>query len=230
MALKFKINKAAYEALSDDMKNEYVAGEKDGEFVLDVTDLPTGEDVGPIKRALESERTKAKELKTQLDAAKATIAEAPNIDELKATHEKEVGKFKSFTEKSLIDGKAMELAAKISTVPALLSKVIKERIVVDLSGDEPVAKIKGPDGKVSDMTFDKLGEELVANKDYAGIMIGSKASGGGAPKPGPKPIGGGAPNGGQDGEKPTNLASLSGKDLAARITEQRAEREANAGA
>jgi hypothetical protein len=229
MAMKYKINKATYDALPDEMKNEYVAGENDGDFVLDVTGLPAGEDVGPVKRALESERNKSKDLKAQLDGAKATIADFPNVDDLKAQHEKEVGKFKSFTEKTLVDGKAFELASKISTMPKLLAKEIRDRIIVDLTGDEPIAKIKGADGKVSDMTFDKLGEEFVANKDFAGIMIGSKASGGGAPKPGTKVNGAGSPVSGQDGDKPVNLATMSGKDMAARISERK-EAEAAAAA
>lgn len=229
MALKFKINKSAYDAMSDEFKAEYVAGEKDGEFVLDVSDLPQGEDTGPLKRALESERGKFKTLKTELDAAKLAISEFPDVEALKAEHGKEVGKFKTYTEKSLIDGEAFKLAAKISTTPKLLAKDIRDRLVIDLSGDEPSVKIKGADGKVDDkMTFDKLGEEYLANVDYKNIMIGSKASGGGAPKPGTKPSGGGAPAG-EDG-KPVNLANLSGKDMAARIGERKAAEAAEAGA
>lgn len=223
MALKFKINKSAYDALSDDMKNEYIAGDKDGEFVLDVTDIPQGEDVGPIKRALESEKAKSKTLKGDLDAAKATIAEFPDVEALKKTHEGEVGKFKTFAEKTLVEGKALELATKISTVPTLLAKTIAERIVVDTTGDVPVAKIKGADGKISDMTFDALGQEFVANKDYASIMIGSKASGGGAPKVPAKPLGGGAPKDGeQSGDKAPSFATMNPKDLAGHIRERKA--------
>lgn len=224
MALRFKINKAAYDKLSPEFQNEYVTGEAEGDYVLDVSELPTGEDVGPVKRALESERAKNKATKAELDAAKATIAEMPNIEELTANHAKEVGKFKSFTEKTLVYGKAFELASKISTMPKLMAKEIRDRIVVDLSGDEPVARIKGADGKVSDMTFDKLGEEFVANKDFAGIMIGSKASGGGAPRTPIKPGGAGSPtDGGQDG-KPVNLASLSPKEMVAHIAAGKAAR------
>lgn len=223
MALAFKITKAKYDALSEDMKKEYLAGEGEGEYVLDVLGIPAPEDTGPLKRSLEAERGKVKDIKAKLDEANGKLAEVPNIDEMKANHEKEVGKYKSFTENTLIDSVAMSLASKISKAPALLAPVIKARLVADMSGDTPVTRIKGADGKVvADFTIDKLGEELVANKDYAAIMIASQASGGGAPRsPAIKPLGGGAPQGEQSGQTP-DLSTMKPSDLAARISERKA--------
>lgn len=228
MAMKFKINKAAYDKLSDEFKGEYIAGENDGEYVLDVSDLPTGEDVGPVKRALEAERTAHKATKTKLTAAEATIAAAPDVEALKAEHGKEVGKYKGFTEKTLIDNAALALASKISTAPALLLPHIKARLVADVTGDEPVTKVIGADGKPSDMTLDKLGEEFVANADFKTIIKASNGSGGGTPpNPTIKPLGGGMlPKAGEQGETP-DLSKTAPKDLAAIIT---AKKEAQAAA
>lgn len=232
MALKFTINKAAYDALPDAVKSEYIAGEKDGEFQLDVSGLPQGEDVGPVKRALESERTKNKALKGEKDALQATIDAAPDVAALEAKHAKEVGKYKTFTEKTLLDGTANTLAAKISTVPALMSKELKGRMEVDLTGDEPIVRFKGADGKVDpNLTAEKLSAEYVANKDFSTIIIGSKASGGGAPKPTIKPQGGGAPLVGEQGQgdKPFNWATASAAEIAAKIgTDKAAKAEAEA--
>lgn len=221
MALAFKINKKTFDALSDDMKAEYIAGDKDGEFVLDVQGLPEPEDTGPLKRALESEKTKYKTLKAERDDLKSKVDNAPDVEALKTQHEQEVGKYKNFTEKTLIDGEANKLAARISTAPALLAPIIKARLVADLSGDEPVTKVKGPDGKVSDdFTIEKLSSELVANKEYAAIIVGSKASGGGAPKnTSIKPLGGGAP---KDGEPPVDLSKLKGAALVEHLKAQKA--------
>jgi hypothetical protein len=227
MALKFVINKSAYEALSDDMKKEYSAGDKDGEFVLDVLDLPKGEDVAPIKRALEKERSTNKTLKAERDGFKEQLDAAPNVDELKANHEKEVGKLKAFADKSLRESVASDLASKISTAPALLKPIILGRLAVDMDGDEPVTKVLGPDGKVSDMTIDKLREELVANKDYGTIMIGSKAKGGGAPTTTIKPGGGGAPTDGNPQADNPDLSTMKPGDFVARIA---ARKEAEAAA
>lgn len=218
MALAFKINKAKYEALSDELKGEYVAGDKDGEFVLDVNGLPEPEDTGPLKRALESEKNKHKDTKAKLADAETKIAEFPNVDELKAGHEKEVGKYKKFTETALIDGVANELAGKISTAPKLLAPHIKARLVADMSGDEPVTKVL-KDGKPSDMTIDQLREEVVANPDFKAILIGSKASGGGAPKAPVKPLGGGAP---KDGEQAIDLSKAPASSIVERIQARKA--------
>lgn len=225
MALPFKINKAKYDALSDEMKAEYIAGDKDGEYVLDVTDLPQGEDTGPIKRALESERNKNKALKTENDGLKTQIADFPDVEALKTQHAAETKKYKDYTESALIDGAALALATKISNSPNLLLPHIKARLVADTSGDKPVTKVLGADGKPSDITIEKLGEEFVANKDFAAIIIASKASGGGTPpaKPGSKPLGGGMPP--KDGEQAPDLSKLAGSDLAARL---KAKKEAAA--
>lgn len=225
MAMKFKINKAAYDKLSDEFKNEYIAGENDGEYVLDVSDLPQGEDVGPVKRALESERNAHKETKKKLTTAEATIAAAPNVDEINANHAKEVGKYKSFTEKTLIDNAALALATKISTSPALLLPHIKSRLVADMTGDEPVTKVLGADGKPGDMTIDKLGEEFVANADFKTIIKASAGTGGGTPpNPTVKPLGSGTlPKAGEQGDAP-DFSKLPPKDLAAHL---RAKKEAN---
>lgn len=219
MALKFKIKQADYDKLSDEMKSEYIAGDNDGEFLLDVSDLPKGEDVGPIKRALETERNKYKTLKAERDGLKEQVDNMPDVEGLKAEHEKQVGKYKTFTEKSLIDGTAIALATKISSAPSLLAKDLRDRFVVDLSGDEPKLQIKGADGKASaDMTLEKLQAEVVANPEYKNIIIGSKATGGGAPKAGIKPLGGGAP---KDGEQVVDLSKASPDALVDRIKARR---------
>lgn len=219
MAMKFKINKAAYDKLSDEMKNEYIAGESDGEYVLDVTDLPQGEDVGPVKRALEAERNAHKATKTKLTEAQATISNAPDVEALKAEHGKEVGKYKSFTEKTLIDNAALALATKISTAPAILLPHIKSRLIADMTGDEPVTKVVGADGKPSDMTIDKLGEEFVANADFKTIIKASNGTGGGTPPaPSVKPLGGGMPpKTGEQGNDVPDFSKLPPKDLAAHL-------------
>lgn len=223
MALPFKINKAKYDALSDELKSEYIAGDNDGEFVLDVSGLPEPEDTGPLKRALQAEKDKHKETKGKLSEAQATIESFPDVDALKKTHETEVGKYKKFTENALIDGVANELAGKISTAPKLLAPHIKARLLADMSGDEPVTKVL-KDGKASDMTIDQLREEFVANPDFKAIMIGSKASGGGAPKAPTKPLGGGAP---KDGEQATDLSKAPASALVERI-QARKQAAANA--
>jgi hypothetical protein len=224
MALAFKISKAKFDALSDELKGEYIAGDKDGEYVLDVNGLPEAEDTGPIKRARDAEKNKANQYKAKIEELEAKIAEFPDVEALKTQHAAEVKKYKDFTEASLIDGAALTLATKISKSPQLILPHIKARLVADMTGDKPVTKVLGADGKPGDLTIDKLGEEFVANKDFATIMIGSKASGGGAPSAPVKPLGGGAP---KDGEQANvDLSRAPAKDLVARIQERKAAAQA----
>lgn len=230
MAMKYLLNSTAYAALSDEVKKEYIAGDKDGEFILDVQGYPAAEDVGPIKRALEAEKAKVKTLGADKAALQAKLDEAPDVEALKATHTAEVGKYKAFTEKTLLDATADSLAGQISNAPKLLSPVIKTRLTVDMTGELPVVKILGQDGKPSaDLTVEKLGQELVANADYKAIIKASNARGSGAPLAPIKPGGGGTPIG-ETQDKAPDLSALPGKDLAARITERKAAAQANQGA
>lgn len=229
MAMKFKINKAAYDKLTPEFQGEYIAGDKDGEYVLDVSDLPQGEDVEPVKRALASEREKNKTLTTKNRELQTAIDSAPDVAALTAEHEKTTGKLKTFAEKTLVDNAALALATKISTSPSLLLPHIRSRLVADMSGDEPVTKVLGADGKPGDLTIEKLGEEFVANKDFAAIIKASNGSGGGTPpKPTIKPLGSGMqPNGGEQADTNVDLSKLGAGDLAARI---QAKKDAKAAA
>jgi hypothetical protein len=216
MAVKFKINQAQYDALPDELKKEYVAGDGDGEFVLDVNGLPEPEDTGPLKRGLEAEKTKSKDFKRQLDEAKAKLADVPDVEAINKKHAEDTAKLSGFVTKTLKDSVAQGLAAKISTAPTLLAPKIADRIAVDMTGDEPRTVILGKDGKPdAEMTLEKLQQEVVANPEYKSIIIASKASGGGAPIGSIKPLGGGAPKADEQGKFDASVAS--GKDLAAHL-------------
>lgn len=217
MALKFKITKKDYDALSDEMKSEYIVGEKDGEYVLDVSGLPEPEDTDALKRTIERERENTKAAKKEVNELKKKIEDFPDVEKLKTDHAAETKKYKDFTENALIDGAALALATKISNAPALLLPHIKSRLVADTSGDTPVTKVIGADGKPSDLTIEKLGEEFVANKDFAAIIIASKASGGGTPpfKPGSKPLGSGTQP--KDGEQPKLISQMTPQERVAHI-------------
>lgn len=128
----------------------------------------------------------------------------------------------AFIKKTMVEGVANAIAAKISTSPELLAPKIIERLTVDFDGDEPELVINGEDGKPNGMSLEKLEKEFVANKKYAAIIIGSKATGGGAPKGGAdNKTGGGAPA----SDTTVDLSKLAPKDLAATL---KARKEANA--
>ena len=102
-------------------------------------------------------------------------------DKLSTESQAQINKLKASTEKHLRVGNARAIAAKISNAPELLYPHLVSRMTVDYDGDEPKLRILDAEGKPSAMTIDELSAEFVANKNYAAIMVASKASGGGAP-------------------------------------------------
>jgi hypothetical protein len=234
MALKKKITKAEHEKLNDVFKAEYI---EDGEgFRLDVEGE---EDTGALKRAKDRESQLRKEAEKslkdaqdQLDALgtddarkKGDIAtlEASwkaKLETEQTAHLATKDKYQGVFKKNLVDSKATEIATKISKVPSLLARIIRDRLSVDFEGDEPTTRVLDASGKPSALTLDDLQKELVANPEYADIIIASKASGG-AGKLVVK--GGGAPNSnGGNADKPADLASMKPQDLVAHIEAKKA--------
>jgi len=192
MALKKKLTKEEYEKLSDAIKSEYVT---DGEGYK--LDIEGDEDTGALKRAKDREaqlrRDAEKALKDaqdKLDALSSDDARKKGdietlekswqkkIDDAKVESEAVINKFKTHTQKNLVDNVASSLAHKLTKSPSLLMPHIKSRLVADFDGEEPVTRILGTDGKISAMTLEDLEKEFVANKDFSVIITGSQASGG----------------------------------------------------
>lgn len=216
MALPHKIKKTAYDKLSDEFKAEYIAGDVEGEYVLDVTGLPEPEDTGPLRRALEKEKEAVKTLKKDKADLQTKVDAMPDVDKINADHKAETGKLTKFVDKTLRESKALAIATKISTVPSLLAAKIAERLQVDMTGDEPKTVILGADGKpAAEQDFDKLAQEFIANPEFKAIIVASKATGGGSVQPQRQANGGGSPEANQD--KAPDLATIDGKSLAARI-------------
>lgn len=236
MALKFRITKSQYEKLSEDFKAEYQA-DGDSHFKLDVSGI---DDPAELRRAKERAEARAEELGetvTELETKVTTLEasqtkegrDAQNIDKRWktkydrdiASKDEEIATRDNFIRESLVETAATALAVEISTVPALMSKTIKERLTVDFSGDKPKVAILGADGKPDPaLTMTKLREEIVANKDYAPILVGNKATGGDAQR-GRLPAGGATSATGKD----VDVNSLSNDDFAARV---RARKEGQA--
>lgn len=231
MALKFTLAKAAYDKLSDDLKSEYT--EKDGKYVLEIDGLPEPEDSGALSRAKAREKIRADEAeaeaerlqgeldnvrknqgKGEKDVEKLTKNHAKEIAELTAAHDATVNGLKEFINTEVVGSKADAVANKISTSPKLMRDHVAKRITVDYSGDKPAIQYLGDDGKPdSKLDLDKLGENLVANKDFSAIIIATKAKGSGA-APGTIPGSVGSAN---PGDKPANLMEASTPDLVAHL-------------
>ena len=201
MALKSILE--SLDGLSEDVKKEYT--EKDGKFYLDIEGLDEHPGVGALKRAKDHEKTlrqkaeeKATSLEDQLTAKDNEIeglrtgaVPKDDVNALKTSYEQKLsgketefnekyGKLNSLVEKHMLDGKALELATEISTVPALLVPHIRGRLKLEEVNGELSVSVLDATGKPSAASMDDLRKELLSNKNFAPILIGSKASGGGA--------------------------------------------------
>ena len=195
MALQYGMTTEEYTAADDTVKTLYV--EKDGAYQLDVTGLQQ-EDTGALKRAKDHEVTlrkqaqlELKELKTKagIDADDA-LKKAGDVDALEKSWNQKftdaqtdfdtrISAKDTFIKTSLIDNVAMQIAADISTSPAVMLPHIKARLSADLAGESPATKVLDVSGQASALTVSELSAEFVANKDFAGIIKAGNASGGG---------------------------------------------------
>lgn len=247
MALKKKLDKAAFDALTKDVQKEYTAN--GDHYLLDLAD----DDAAELRRAKDREAQDAAQLRKDLKALQDKIAElegAGGSDKNKETdiakltasfesklaklNEKFEGEKKALTDKqaqrdmqtrkSMIDAAAAAIATKISTVPTIMATTLATRFDVDFTGDEPKLVVLDASGKPSAMTPDQLSKEFLANKEFAGILIGNKASGSGAPRDGNtprKPSGAG----GTGDETPADFSKMTGKQLADHLKERKAQQQ-----
>lgn len=227
MALKLKLTKAEFDKLPADVKAEYLP---DGDaYKLDVDGI---EDTGALQRAKQREtearksaEKKLEELETQMeelrsaagkkgeDIAKLEKGWKDKLAEVETNSKTEREKLQGHIRSQLVDNVASTLANKLSKSPVLLLPHIKARLMADFDGDKPVTKVLGADGKPSALTLEQLEAEFVANKDFASIIVGSRASGGAGNRAPTSVPGGGAANPPSD----LNLATAKATDLVAAI-------------
>jgi DNA uptake protein ComE-like DNA-binding protein len=229
MALKMTISPSVYEGLTADVKKEYKKVGEDYQLDLDGYEDPAElrrardrekEEAAEAKRALNAEkaaRTAAEKQARELEAAGKSVDEAVKAKETEwqtkydTDTKKLTDQLTGLTNATVTAHKnaiADSLANKVSTAPTLLAPRIAERIEVEIdpATNTPKSYIL-KDGKRTAWTVDDLEKDILANKEYATILRGTKASGGGgAPS---TPGGGGAPRQthSRPGTPPDNLST-----------------------
>jgi hypothetical protein len=237
MALKRKITKSAYDKLSDELKKEYKSSGED-EYSLDVDG---DEDTGALKRARDREKQRADDEKKRADELEDAMAdfkrnqsrEEKDVERLTRKHEKELTDLKTEKDGALakatakittaaLESTAMQIAQAITKSPKLLLPVIKQRLTVEIDGDfVPTIKILDAAGKPSAAKLEDLQKEIASDKEFAPIIIASKASGSGADtRQDMRTAVPGFPN--QNSGEPPSLARLSPAQLAAQLTANKA--------
>lgn len=224
------------EDLSEDIKQHYT--KRGDKYVLDIEG---DDDTSALRNAKDREkeradaeaqrRREAEKYANELETKVSDLEANPEVTQLKTSLEEQTKKFEKLTGQLSNTARASEaqrIAAEISKAPKLLSKFIEERIGVELDQDfKTVVKPLGPDGKPAEnFSFDDLKKEFAENKDFADIIIASKASGGGAPRGGsPGQTERGAFNNQQQQQNAPLLSQMSPQDLAAHM---KAKKEAGA--
>ena len=232
MAVKRKISKSEFEALSDDKKEFYIENkDRKGEYILDMDadfNKELTDALDTVKAERDTLKTKNGELTGELATEKAkkqpadgsvakddheAIVKSLNtkLADADKKHGETVSRKDAFIRKTLIDSKALEIASKISKAPKLMLPHVKARLSADLDGDEPKTVVLDSDGKPSAYTLEDLSNELVANADFADIVIGSQARGGNPPN------GNGGGNALHGNNPPAQLSSMEASDIVAQM-------------
>lgn len=197
MPLKYQLD--SLDGLDDGVKELYT--EKDGKFVLGVDGLPEPEDVSGLKAKLEQlmdeKKAAARKTKEAEDAA-----EAARLEAAKKSGDTEALE-KSWSEK--LSARESELQAQIDELSGTVTNLtsgqtatkLASEIALQGSADVLLPHIQGrlkteykdgqartvvldKDGKPSALTVDELKAEFQNNPAFAPLIVGSKATGGGA--------------------------------------------------
>lgn len=206
--MKRKINAEQFEALSEEMQALYAL--KGDFYVLTLEDDDDDDDkeneleAARNKRKIEAEHrkkaeTKARELEKELkelrearlnedDEAARNKGDIDALDKSwgkklsvrEAELQAEIDQHKSAVQHLLVDGKANEIAARLSEVPELLAPVIKQRLRVEYIDGKPETRVIDSEGKLSASTLEDLEKEIAGDKRFAPVIIASKGSGGGS--------------------------------------------------
>ena len=147
------------------------------------------------------------------DVKKMTEAHNKKVAKIEKERDDAVLKFSNYVGDKLVGDAANEVAGKVTKSPKILLPHIQARLQVDHSGDEPTLVILDAKGKPSTATLDDLAKEFRDNKEFAGIVSVSQASGGGASRPGVTAPAGSAPVPGRTPDVKTDLNKLKANDV-----------------
>lgn len=199
--LKFTLNKDEFAALDAGQQALY---EADGDtYKLGVEGL---EDTGALKRAKDREAQNAREAKARAeqleqeladlrgqadDKDKDALRKSKDIDALEkswketadrrvADRDKVVDGLKRQMEQLLVGNVANSLATELFTTPEIAKDFVAKRLRAEFDGETPITRVLDKDGNPSALTIEEFKRELLDTPTLKGILIGSKASGGGA--------------------------------------------------
>lgn len=207
MALKHKIDEAAFKKLPKDVQAEYKKADGSEDYVLDVEGL---EDTGALKRAKEHETERRKKAEKDLKDLETKVEEAQNelseLREAKAKggdavaaetkkweaklqkREKELadanGALQKALQEQMVNNVAMQVATELAGDNAeILLPHITRRLTAEFKDGKVATAVLGADGQPSATTVDELKKEVLSSGKYAAVVVASKGSGSGGAAP-----------------------------------------------
>lgn len=204
--MKYKISKTEFDALSEDLKNEYNLDGESAVLKIEGDDAPTFEKITTLenkKKIAEEHQHKAnlrlqdaenraaklqKDLenaggnKEQLEKIKAD--HAAEIEKLRNEREAEAAKVKGDRDTALVKEEANKFASShFVQAPygsAFISAEMAKRLTVEEVNGVPVVRVQNADGTPSTASLADLQKEFLDNKEFSPIIKGKAGSGGGA--------------------------------------------------
>ena len=197
MTLKYKLD--TLDGLDDGVKSMY-SKQGDG-YVLAVDGLPSSDDTAGLKAKVdqllaEKKTEQEKRQNAEADARKSAEDKARKDGDIEALEKSWSDKFnsreseltgqidamKGSVNAMTVDSVAVRLATELALPGSadLLIPHIKSRLGSEAKDGQYVTVVKDKDGRPSALTVDDLKAELSSNAAFAPVLVGSKASGGGA--------------------------------------------------
>lgn len=204
--MKYKLTKAEFDALSDEIKKEYSLDGDSAVLKIEGDDAPTAEKISALekKRDIEAEHRKTAETKVKEADARAVKLQKDleaaggskeAIDKLKADHAAEIAKLRTEREQEANKVKADRDAAMIKEEATkfaaanfveapygstFIAAEIAKRMTIEEVNGTPVVRVQNADGTPSTAALADLHKEFLDNKEFSPIIKGKAGSGGGA--------------------------------------------------
>jgi len=226
MALQYQLD--SLDGVDESLQPFYT--EKEGKFVLGIEGLPKQEDISGLKSKVDellAEKKAVTQKAKEAEEAAARAAEeaarkggdtealdkswqdkySKREQELQAAIDALSGSVTTMT----VDSVAMQMASELAVEGSakVLLPHIKARLAAEQRDGKYVTAVRDANGKPSASTLDDLKNEISSDPAFAHVIVGSRATGGGAN--GSNRSGGGAVTGSFGGSKTERQAAISAR-------------------
>lgn len=190
------------DGVGEEIKSFYA--EQDGKFVLNVAEFTAAQvekstsglkaKVDELLGEKKTAAAKAKEAEAAAQAAKDEAARnSGDVEALEASWQAKlnaaiaekdgaIGALQGSVEKLTVGQQATAIAAEMAVQgsASVLERIVRDRLTVEMTENGPLVRVLDAAGKPSASSIDELKKELAGDEALKPILVGSKASGGGA--------------------------------------------------